>query len=49
MSESINTSGKFYLAHFGKYSMSIYTDIFLVGIPFEYREIINSSIPMDLA
>ena len=25
MSESINTSGKFYLAHFGKYSMSIYT------------------------
>jgi len=29
MSESINTSGKFYLAHFGKYSMSIYTRIHL--------------------
>jgi len=37
------------MAIFGKYSMAIYTDIFLVDIPFEYREIINSSIPMDLA
>jgi len=43
MSESINTSGKFYLAHFGKYSMSIYSkdelmEMFSKRYPWEYTK-----------